>query len=165
MKPITPPTRPYYSRNLAAQWISVDVGSRHGSQRNTCLANALVGALSIEGRVVSETSVKSLINSLRSRNGEYMSPLDDSSTTPVMQLHPCVARFIGAHRANLVLYRDEDEVCAFCDARNDVTLRLNLVQYEHWEALVDNRAYMAARARLRQEAMDHALARYLQATF
>lgn len=136
------------------QFISADVGSCFGSvQFNTCLANTIVCGLSIHGMTVSEESTASLIRDLRTNNGEFMSPLDDTSLTP--KLNRPVEDFLASHRADIELYTDGKKLLAFkTGSNNNIVLRLNLVDYFHWEVLVDRSEYNTTKAMCRQEVID-----------
>jgi hypothetical protein len=156
-------------------YISADAGSRYGHDMfNTCFVNAIVLSLTSLGISVRDDSVEALIRHLRgSRNGEYMSPLDDTYSAngrmPMREAHtsldlapvlnPHVERFIDVHRAGMELYVDGNRKAAFPGPRADAAIiRLNLVRYEHWEVLVDRGAYENTKALCKQEVSDREFA-------
>ena len=136
---------------------SSDFGSIYGSggDYNTCLVNALVGALTLKDRSVDPESVDDLLLNLRTRNGEYMTPLDDSSLTPA--LHRKLDEFLRKHQVGIALFVDGNEYVVFENNYADV-VKLNLVNHEHWEVVVDASTYSRSLSLAREEAMNRAAA-------
>jgi hypothetical protein len=139
-------------------YISADQGSVYGSyQYNTCFVNALVGALSLHGKVVDAESIDVLLASMRTTNGEFISPLDESEVFPT--LHPLLAQLLAEHDAGIAFFTDGRRYVAFdADSSRRIVLKLNLVDHRHWEVLVDRAEYDRSARMARQEAMDRAVA-------
>lgn len=152
--------------SMASSSYSSDFGSSYGSgssgEYNACFVNALVGALTLRDRSVDPNSVDDLLRNLRTRNGEYMSPLDESSesaSASVPALHSKLKEFLLKHRVGITLFVDGKKYLVFKNKTNGTdVVELNLVNHTHWEVLVDLSAYTRSKAMAREEAMNRAAA-------
>lgn len=99
-----------------AHYMSADQGSVYGShQYNTCFVNALVGALSLHGKVLETESIDVLLVSMRTTNGEFISPFDESDAdgSIIPKLHPILAQLLVAHDVGIAFFTNGRKYVAF----------------------------------------------------